>query len=356
MVLKTPDYWDQISHLKMIDDIFQESMKNKLDDLVLLRIFDEETNSHRNDTILVEEGLTGVSFIPENSEYPDANPWESDTFTMTKYKYGAKVVITEEMKKYNEIGSMKERIRSIVDEGMEMIEQSLADILLYGFSTSSYTDVFGKSTGAVGQKGYALFNSTDNNIIKIGATTNPELSVQALDAAYVMWRTSKNTLGQYKSVKYDTLLVSPALRALADQLVSSDHLPWSSDNAVNFNKGRYKVVESNRLSTRSDGTDTSAYWFVFDSKKIKNQLKVKWAKKPELKAVGEVIFDANEVHRFSFWYSRGFLNFNYIAWSTGVASVAKKGIAVEVVNGDANPVITKDAATPTETETETETA
>jgi hypothetical protein len=55
MVLKTPDYWDQTSHLKMIDEIFQESMKDKLDDLTLLRVFDEKTNSHRNDTILIEE-------------------------------------------------------------------------------------------------------------------------------------------------------------------------------------------------------------------------------------------------------------------------------------------------------------
>jgi hypothetical protein len=35
---------------------------------------------------------------------------------MEKAKYGAKVLITEEMKRYNEIGSMKERIRSIVDD------------------------------------------------------------------------------------------------------------------------------------------------------------------------------------------------------------------------------------------------
>ena len=55
MAIQTKDYWDQTSHLKMIDEIFQESMQDKLDDLKLLRIFDEETNSHRNDTIIVEE-------------------------------------------------------------------------------------------------------------------------------------------------------------------------------------------------------------------------------------------------------------------------------------------------------------
>ena len=344
MVLKTPDYWDQTSHLKMIDEIFQESMKDKLDDLVLLKIFDEETNSHRNDTILIEEWLTWVSYIPENSEYPDANPWESDNMTFTKHKYGAKVLITEEMKLYNEVWDMKERIRSIVDEGMEMLEQSLADILLNWFSTSSYTDVFGKTTGAVGQKGRALFNTTDWNVITVGATANPELCTASLNAAYVMGRTHKNSLGQYKSVKYDTLLVSPALRAIADTLVDSDHLPWSSDNAVNFNKGRFKVIESNRLSSKSDGTDTSAYWFVFDSKKIKRQLKVKWARHPRLKLVWECIFDANEVHRFSFIYSRGFLNFNYIAGSTWANSVAKTGIAVEVVNTTTAPVNTKEVA------------
>ena len=344
MVVKTHDYWDQTSHLKMIDEIYQESMKEKLDDLVLLRIFDEETNNHRNDTIVIEEWLTGVAYIPENSEYPDAKPWDSDSYTMEKAKYGAKVLITEEMKRYNEIGSMKERIRSIVDDWMEKIEQSLADILLYGFSTSPYTDVYGKTMGAVGQKGLALFNATDGNIITAGSVQNPALSVQALDAAYVMGATRKNTKGQYKSIKYDTLLVSPALRSLADTLVNSDKLPWSSDNAVNFNKGRFKVVESPRLAQRSDGTDTSAYWFVFDSRKIKNQLKVKWAKKPELKAVGEVLFDANEVHRFSYWYSRGFLNYNFIAGSTGANAVDKQGIAVEIVNKTTNPVNTKEVA------------
>lgn len=344
MVITTKDYWDQSAHLKAIDEIFQESMEDKLDDLVLLRIFDEESNKHRNDTILVEEWLTGVSYIPENSEYPDANPWDTDSLTMQKYKYWAKVLITEEMKMYNEYGSMEERIRSIVDEWMEMIEQSLADILLYGFSTSAYTDVFGRTMGAIGQKGLALFNSTDKNIITAGAVANPELSSVALDAAYVMGATRKNSLGQYKKVKYDTLLVSPALRSKADILVSSDRLPWSSDNAVNFNKGRFKVLESARLATRSDGTDTSAYWFVFDSKKIKRQLKVKWARKPELKPVGEVKFDANEVHRFSFIYSRGFLNFNYIAGSTGANAVAKTGIAVEVVNTTTAPVNTKEVS------------
>jgi hypothetical protein len=56
------------------------------------------------------------------------------------------------------------------------------------------------------------------------------------------------------------------------------------------------------------------------------------------------LFDANEVHRFSFRYSRGFLNNNYIAGSQGTGSMAKEGIAVEVVNTTAAPVNTKEVS------------
>ena len=116
MTINTTSFWDQTSHLKIIDEVFQESVKDKLSDLVGLKLFDEETNKHRNDTVLVEEGLTGVGSIPEGAEYGNAKPGESATFTFQKYKYGAKVVITEEMKLYNENGSMEARIKSIVDE------------------------------------------------------------------------------------------------------------------------------------------------------------------------------------------------------------------------------------------------
>lgn len=225
MTVNTPSYWDQTSHLKMIDEVFQESVKDKLSDLIGLKLFDEESNSKRNDTTLIEDGLTGVGFIPEGAEYGNARPGESTTFTFQKFKYGAKVVITEEMKLYNEHGSMEARIRSIVDEGFDMIDQSLADILLRGFSTASYTDAFGKTMGAIGQNGRALFNDDDNNIIKVGSVSHPKLCAKALDAIYVQGAARKNRLGHNKAVKYDLLIVSPLNRGKAEILINSDKMP-----------------------------------------------------------------------------------------------------------------------------------
>lgn len=332
MAIKTNDYFDATSHLKVIDEVFQESVKDRLSDMIGLKLFDEETTKRRNDTILIEQGLTGVAYIPEGSEYPDAQAGESDTFTLQKFKYGVKVVITEEMKMYNEHGSMQERIRSIVDDGMDAIDQSLADILLRGFSTASYTDVFGKTMGAIGQGGRALFNSEDNNIIKVGATEHPKLCAKALDSAYVMGATRKNKAGQSKSVKYDLLIVSPMLRGKADILVNSEKMPGSADNSININKNRYKVVEWARLATLMDGVDTSEFWFVASERQIKNQLKIKWARQPELEKATEVAETGDDVHRFSFMYSRGFLNFPYIAGSKGLNTVADDPILVKQVD------------------------
>ncbi|PZM87356.1 MAG: hypothetical protein DLD55_01760 [candidate division SR1 bacterium] len=332
MTIKTTDFWDQTAHLKVIDEVFQESVQDKLSDLVGLKIFDDETTKRRNDTMLIEDGLTGVSYIPEGSEYPDAKPGDTNTFTLQKFKYGAKVVISEEMKMYNEHGSMAERIRSIVDDGMEMIDQSLADILLRGFSTASYTDVFGKTMSAIGQMGRALFNAEDNNIIKVGNVQHPKLCAKALDAAYVMGATRKNRLGQNKAVKYNLLIVSPLNLGKAKILVNSEKMPGSADNAININKDRFKIVEWSRLSTLMDGQDTSEYWFVADSKKIKKQLKIKWARHPELIAPKEVAETGDDLHRFSYIYSRGFLNFPYIAGSKGTNLVEDDPIRVKTVS------------------------
>jgi hypothetical protein len=47
----------------------------------------------------------------------------------TKYKYGSKIVITEEMVLYNEFVSLEKRVRTLTDNMLEKIEQSLADII-----------------------------------------------------------------------------------------------------------------------------------------------------------------------------------------------------------------------------------
>lgn len=347
-VIKTTDYLDTTSHLKLIDEVFTEEMSKRLNKMVILKIFDEETNKHKNDTEYVEEGMSWVQYIPENAEYPDANPGESGSMVFTKFKYGAKIVITEEMVLYNEYVSLEKRVRSLTQNMLNTIEQCLADVLRRGFSSASYVDAFGRTTPAVGHEWRALFNSTDGNIITVNGTANPELSIKALDAVWIMGQNHVDSVGNHKAINYDTILVSPTLRSKADTLINSDQLPGSSDNAINPIKGKFKVVDSAWLGGIMDvsgtPTNTDKYWYVFDSEMVKEQLKVKWARHPSLVQAGQDAYNANWVRRLSAIFARGFLNFAYIAGSTGANAVAKDGIAVEVVNTTSNPVPTQEIA------------
>jgi hypothetical protein len=78
--------------------------------------------------------------------------------------------------------------------------------------------------------------------------------------------------------------------------------------------------------------NTDKYWYVFDSSMIKEQLKVKWARHPSIVQAWQDMYNANWVRRLSAIYSRWFLNFAYIAGSTGENAVDKEWIAVEVIN------------------------
>ena len=108
-------------------------------------------------------------------------------------------------------------------------------------------------------------------------------------------------------------------------------MPGSADNAININKGKFKIVIWDRLATLMDGADTSEFWFVASQKKIKEQLKLKWARQPMLDPAKELDENRDEVHMFSFIYTRGFLNFPYIAGSKGTTVVDDDPIRVKSV-------------------------
>jgi hypothetical protein len=208
MALTTADYLDEMEHLKILDDIFNDAVKEKISEVVGLKIFEEKTKKRRNTTYEVGVGLTGVTAIAEGADYPEATGEEPNTLSLRKNKYGANVVITEEMKWYDEYDQLEDRIRSIVDDGFDKLDLSLAEILLNGFATTAYTNALGTAVTPIGQEARALFNVIDGNIINaLDGTPHPTLANTSVSAIRVQGAKHKNVLGQSKPVKYDYLLV-----------------------------------------------------------------------------------------------------------------------------------------------------
>ncbi|MDR0651190.1 MAG: hypothetical protein LBG59_07535 [Candidatus Peribacteria bacterium] len=140
-ILSTDLYFDEEAHLKKLDDIFLESVTDKLSEVMGLKFFDEKTKIRRNSTYEVSSGLTGVKYIPENADYPEAGGEEPVSISLTKYKYGADVIVTEECKLFDEYDKIEDRIRSITDDALDKLDTCLAEVWLRGFSTDNYTNV-----------------------------------------------------------------------------------------------------------------------------------------------------------------------------------------------------------------------
>jgi hypothetical protein len=206
--LTTADYFDEMEHLKILDDIFNDAVKEKISEVVGLKIFDEKTKKRRNTTYEVGVGLTGVTAIAEGANYPEASGEEPNTLSLRKSKYGANVVVTEEMKIFDEYDQLEDRVRSIVDDALDKLDTTLAEILIYGFATTTYTNALGTSITPIGQEARALFNATDGNIITMpDGTAHPKLANTSVSAIRVQGAKHKNVLGQSKPIRYDYLLV-----------------------------------------------------------------------------------------------------------------------------------------------------
>lgn len=310
-----------------LQEIFNEAAAQKVAETVGFTIFDVKDTERQSYIYQVMHGVSGIREVTPGQNLPKVNSNQGDSATFTQRYFGAEFDVTKAMRKfdlYNEIESLP---RTLVDSAFDDVDQSLADVLLYGASTS-YTDVFGSSVSAVAPDGKALFASnhdfnvgilTYSNIISDGTNSNPALSRAAIVRTRAAASRHRDANGKVRPIMLDTLIVSPENEDLAERIVYSAQISGNNNNDVNALKGKItKIIVWPRLSLRSDGTDTSAYWFLADSRKMGESLKTLFAERPELDAPSEVYESKNWTWTVDFFYTIGLGFPAYIYGSTGV--------------------------------------
>lgn len=291
-------------------------------------LFDIRDEARRTHDELVLHGVSGVGPVPDGADYPRVNSEQGDTITYTQSKYGAIVPVTYLMRRWDLHDQIIETAKSIMDDAMDKLDQSFADMLLYGFASTAYTDVWGNSVTPVGPSGQSLFGSaltngvtaaTYSNLINDGTNNNPALSRTAIVAERARALKYTDPNGLTRPVRLDTLIVGPDNEDLAERLLYSTQIPGEANNDLNALKGKIKQMKVwERLDLRSDATDTSAYWFMADSSKVKKTLKAFFTDRPQLVAPDQVFANDDWEYKLRLVYSRGFSWAPYLRGSTGV--------------------------------------
>jgi len=309
-----------------LQSIFNETAKTKVAEMQGNKIFNVFDTDRLTYDHLILHGVSGIKKVADGADLPKINSEEGDSVTWTQEYFGAIFSVTKKMRKFDLHDQIAQMPKTLVEDAFDKIDQSLADVLLNGFSASNYTDVYGESVAAVGPDALALFsashtNNVNSNVFSNLITSNPALSRVAIVAARKQGRTHKDLNGLSRGINLDTLIVAPSNEDLAERILNSDLMSGSSYNDVNALKGKIKtLIVWDRLETRSDGTDTSVYWFLADSSKVGESLQCLFAERPSLDAPDEVYTNKNWDYSCDFYYAIGRGYPAYIFGSTGAGA------------------------------------
>lgn len=313
-----------------LQEITSETMMGRVAEMsVADMLFDIKDVVRKTYDLRILHGTAGIEHVAEGSDFPRVTNEQGDGITFTQAQYGAIVPITKQMRMFDLYDEIKDLATSVAEDGMDKIDQSLADVLLNGFATTAYTDVYGQSVTPTGPNGLSLFSSvqsngatatTFSNLINDGVNNNPAISREAIRNERVRGLTYADVNGLIRPVRLDTVIVAPSGEDAAERFLDSPQIPGEANNDINALKGKIKQLKVwERLETRgSDATDTSAYWFMADSSQVKKCLKAIFAQRPQLSAP-EVIFQNKDwEYSFDYLYLRGFGWASALRGSTGV--------------------------------------
>ena len=327
MILST-DY-DALT--EQLNESFNEAARLATADWVGRQLFDVFDTDWKTYNYLVLHGMGNLRRVAEGSELPTATSVEGDEATFTQKRYGEKIIVTKDMRMFDRTDQALELVRTVTEEAFDKIDTAMAEVLLNGFTGTSYTDPFGDVQSNLAPDGVVLFSAshtnnlnstTARNLIRNSAgTANPALSRDAIIKARADALGFRDPNGVNRPIRLDTLIVSAANEDLAYRLVNSPNLPGGPDNDINRLGGLIRnIIVWPKLDQNFAGTDTSAYWFLADSRNIKRTLKAPFAQRPMLHPSAQKEDSLNWIYPLDAYFALG-IGWPFAIWgSTGVNS------------------------------------
>lgn len=299
-----------------LTEIFNESAKRRISEWKGKLLFDTATPERQDYTYRQLDGVAQFGRVAEGGQFPLASSSQGDSATFTQKRYGGRVSITKDMRKFDLYNEMDRLVRSETDAAFDAIDQSMADLLLNGFSGTSFTDIYGDTQANTAPDGVVLFSASHSNnqnanvqrnlIRNSAGTANPALSRAAIVTARKDAKVHQDANGLIRPVTLDRLIVTPTNEDLAERIVMSSGPAGTPNVDINPLKSAVNnIIVWERLETSGQGTDTSAYWFMADSRNVMDSLKAPMTQLPILTPPATVHDSLNWEYVLDAYYALG---------------------------------------------------
>lgn len=315
----------------LTDDIqswFNEAANVSVAEAVGDKLFEIKETGRRTHDHLILHGMAGIEEVTPGQDLPRVSSTEGDSVTYTQRYFGAIGAVTKEMRMFDLYDEIEYLVKTLAEDAFHKIDQSYADVLTNGWSTS-YTDVYGKTVSGTGTDGLALFSASHTNnlngnvfsnllVASDGTTADPVLSRDAIVASRAQAMKYRDPNGLVRPIMLDTLTVSAKNEDLANRIVFSGGVQGTPNVDTNPVRGWIRsVLVWSRIDTQTGGTDTSNYWYMSDSRKVSETLKSKFAERPSMDAPEQVYANKDWEWSIDFFYTTGLGFPAYIRGSRG---------------------------------------
>src|SRR3990167_7638785 len=150
-------------------------------------------SSWREYLALILNGAAKFDRVAQGAQLPAGTIGEGDNMSITQKRHGGRFVVTKDMRMFDRYDQIEEIVKDNTEFAFDRIDQSQADLLLNGFTSTSYTDLFNYSQSNVTPHGVVFFSAshtnnqnsnTARNLIRNSAgTANPALARAAIVTA-----------------------------------------------------------------------------------------------------------------------------------------------------------------------------
>lgn len=231
---------------------------------------------------------------------PYAKINDGDTVVYTHKEFAKGFMVERKFMDDEKYGVIQKMTKDLARAGRYKVETDAISVLNNAFTVNGYDGV------PLFSAAHPLADSTakGNNLIT-GA-----LSDVALKNALTLGRKQVDEAGKIIQMKFDTLVVPPALEFLAQELMKSTGKTGGDLNDINVLHNKFKIEVNDFLTS-----DTA--WFLMDSNR--HQLNFFWRKKVEFGK--EKDFDSMVTKWAGYMrYSYGYSDWRGVIGSTGVSA------------------------------------
>src|SRR3990167_6620396 len=125
-----------------LNEWFNKAASLAVEDWIGQQLYDVGETNWQVYNGLILNGAAKFDRVAEGAQLPAGTIGEGDNMSITQKRYGGRIGVTKDMRMFDRYDQIEEVVKDNSQFAFDRIDQSQADLILNGFTGTSYTDIY----------------------------------------------------------------------------------------------------------------------------------------------------------------------------------------------------------------------